>query len=273
MPADLHIHTTASDGRWQPQDIGRAAKARGLHVIAVTDHDTTAGLDEALSHCPQGLGMIPGVELSTDYRQTEVHILGYWVDVNNKELQTLLQGMRDDRTTRAQAMVERLNQLGMDLSFHDVASQAGPAAIGRAHIASALQEAGYCLTKTEAFERWLSIGKPAYIERDKVTPHDAVKLLRQAHGVPVLAHPGLMDRDELIPELCDCGLQGIEVIHPDHTAKDRQHYWRLAKRLGLAASGGSDCHGPGGKDTVLLGQFYVPTSWVKRLSRCIQVID
>ncbi len=265
MTADLHIHTKASDGQWDPSAIGREAAERGLRVIAVTDHDTVAGLEQAITGAPASMTIIPGIELSSDYQGAEVHILGYWIDYHHPPLLRLLNQLREERSTRTETMVQRLNALGLAISLGDVRALAGDAASGRLHIATALENAGYCSSKGEAFERWLGLGKPGYVPRERLGPVEAIRSIREAGGTACLAHPVLTRNDSLIPELVSAGLSGIEVIHSAHHAKDRRHYWRLAAQWNLAPVGGSDCHGPGGKDHVLLGHYTIPDTWVKGL--------
>ncbi len=265
MSVDLHIHTTASDGRWTPAAIGREAAKRGLAAIAVTDHDTVGGLRTALAHMPDSVTMIPGIELSSDYRGSEVHILGYWIDYEHRPLLELLARLRAERAVRTAAMVERLIALGFPITVAAVEAEAGDAACGRVHIAAALQKAGYCQTKKEAFARWLGLGRPAYVPRAKIEPAEAVQALSEAGGLACLAHPALMNNDSLIPYLVDAGLTGIEVIHSAHSAEDQRRYWQLAQEYQLAPVGGSDCHGPGGKDQIFLGQVFIPDTWLARL--------
>lgn len=189
MRADLHTHTTASDGTLSPAELVREAAAVGLQILAVTDHDTTDGIQQAQEEARRcGLELVPGVELSTDTAGAEVHILGYFVDWRDPEFTALLRRMREDRVERAREMVRRLNRLGLPLTFDDVARQAD-GAVGRPHVARALVAAGYVSSFEEAFTRYLARGRPAYVERRRFTPEEAVEVVLRAGGVPVLAHP------------------------------------------------------------------------------------
>ncbi|MER3460489.1 MAG: hypothetical protein C4303_04910, partial [candidate division GAL15 bacterium] len=187
--ADLHTHTTASDGTLSPRELVREACAAGLKVLALTDHDTTEGIREAQGEAARlGIELIPGVELSTHVPGSEVHILGYFVDWHEQQLAGLLRRLRKGRVNRAREMVRRLNQLGVPLTFEDVARHAD-GAVGRPHVARALVAGGYVASFEEAFTRYLARGRPAYVERERFTPEEAVQVILQAGGVPVFAHP------------------------------------------------------------------------------------
>lgn len=261
----MHIHTTASDGQWKPRELGVEAKKRGLKVIAVTDHDSTEGIAEAEENLPDGVELVPGVEISTDYKGSEVHILGYWVDKEHENLQRTLKTLRESRVVRMEKMVARLNQLGMKLQIDDVAALG--VNMGRLHLAQVLFDKGYVVSKDDAFRKYIGYGGLAYEKREKVTPMEAIVVIREAKGVPVLAHPGSMRQDALILELLPYGLIGMEVIHSKHSPWQREHYLNLSKKHGLLPSGGSDCHGKGGKDRVLLGSYQIPEAWVEALRK------
>lgn len=269
MPADLHIHTIASDGNWMPEQIGEEAYSRGLRIIAITDHDSTSGVGAAVASSPPGIRVIPGIEISTDYNRDQVHVLGYWLDIDNRNLQEILQELRRSRKDRAAQIVAKLGKLGLSIDYSDVAMHAATGNIGRAHIAQALLDKGYVSTKTEAFNKWIGVDKPAYVERYKITPHQAVSLIREAQGIPVLAHPGLIKDDSIIAQLIPVGLRGLEVVHSEHSLRQQQYYLEMASSLALLPTGGSDCHGPGGKDQVLLGRFSIPEEWVYQLEEAL----
>jgi predicted metal-dependent phosphoesterase TrpH len=246
-----------------------AARQHGVRTLALTDHDTTDGLDEAqAAGRTYGVDVIPGVEINTDVGDDEVHILGYLIDHREPSLQRFLARLRAGRLARAQEMVRRLQAMGIAIEWSRVAGIAGRAAVGRPHIARALVAAGRVGSPREAFERFLGRQGPAYVPRAKVAPEEAVAIIAEHGGVPVLAHPGwassgrALDRlDALIAH----GLQGLEVYYPDHTAEMVDRYRRLADRRGLVATGGTDYHGGGLATRVPLGSVAVPPGAVAAL--------
>jgi predicted metal-dependent phosphoesterase TrpH len=250
MPGiDLHTHTNRSDGTLTPQELVALAAERGLDVVAVTDHDTTDGLEEATREGLRvGVEVVPGVEFSSEYRGASVHVLCYWMDLANPELQAELQRLRDDRFRRGERMIEKLRDLGFDVSFERVREIAGGGNIVRPHVAQAMVEAGIVGSEEEAFERWIADGKPAHVAKHALDPLDALALIRGAGGLCVLAHPGMWGDQtevpqELIERMAAAGMAGLEVDHPDHDAERRARYRALAVELGLIPTGGSDCHG------------------------------
>ncbi|MDR7484143.1 MAG: PHP domain-containing protein [Armatimonadota bacterium] len=263
MRIDLHTHTTASDGLLTPAALVAEAARWGVGLLAVSDHDTTAGVDPATAAGEAaGVEVWPAVELSCDVTDGEVHMLGYFVDHHLGWFQALLERLRDGRARRAQRMVERLAALGAPVDYARVEALAGGGAIGRPHIARALVEAGHTKTVAEAFERYIGRGGPAYVERLKVTPAQAVQVIRAAGGLAVLAHPGWGQQDALIPELVAAGLDGIEVYYPDHSPEQVERYTALARRNGLLITGGTDFHGGGLATGVGVGSQYVPEAVV-----------
>ena len=258
---DLHVHTTVSDGRFSPQQIVRRAAELGLNTIAITDHDNTGGIAPALEAAkafPQ-LRVIPGVEISTQAPGSEVHLLGYFIDCSNAKLSSILRELRDSRLGRAQAMIARLNELGVDINWQRVQEIAGDSTVGRPHIARAMMEKGYIDSFDEAFNGFIEQGGPAYVERSKIAPAEAVSLVLEAGGLPVLAHPLTVEQPEkLITELEKKGLVGIEVYYKDYTAEKRNALAQLAAKLGLIATGGSDYHGIDENREVMLGSASVP---------------
>jgi 3',5'-nucleoside bisphosphate phosphatase len=246
---DLHTHSNRSDGTFTPREVVRLAAERELDVVALTDHDTTDGLAEALDEgVRSGVDVVPGVEFSAEFDGTSVHVLCYWMDVEDEGLQRELRRLRDDRFRRGELMVERLSALGLPIEFERVRQIAGEATIVRPHIAQAMVEAGHVESEKEAFERWIGDGRPGHVAKHALDPVDAVALIRAARGVCVLAHPGMWGDqssvpDTLIERMAAAGMRGLEVDHPDHTPEAVEHYRRLAGDLGLVATGGSDCHG------------------------------
>ena len=273
MPIDLHIHTTASDGSWTPKEVVEQAKKLGLTAIAITDHDTMDGVERAIQRGAElGVEVIPGVELNTDYDDHEVHVLGYYLDFTNPSLQKELAELRDARVNRMRLMVEKLATVGVQISYDRVREIAGEGAIGRPHLARAIMEAGYASEWEEIFQKLIGRGCPAYVPRTKLTPTDAVKLILEVGGVPVLAHPGLNDLDEIIPDLIKAGLQGMEIYHYDHTDADIEHYEEMAQQYGLFFTGGSDCHGPGVKSGARLGQVMLPDELLRPLKTAEKLV-
>jgi hypothetical protein len=247
---DLHIHSNASDGTDDPAEVIRRAAEAGVDVVALTDHDTVAGWDEAeaaTAEAASGLTLVPGMELSCQLDGRSVHLLCYLFDPANAELASQTSLIRDDRTHRAKGMVAKLNELGADVTWEQVARIAGDAVVGRPHIARAMAEAHVIDTPADAFtQEWIADGGRAYVERYAITLGRAVRLVRQAGGVPVLAHPrspGYEIPDDVIVRLAAGGLAGIEVNHPDHDHAERSRLAALARDLGLLTTGGSDDHG------------------------------
>lgn len=252
--ADLHCHTTMSDGTFTPTELVEEAARRGLAAIAVTDHDSVDGIEEALQAAKgTEVYVVPGVEISTDVSDGEVHILGFCINYKNEGLLGLLESQRESRMRRVEQMLKKLAALGISLNKEDVLEHAGEGAVGRPHIAAAMVRAGYVLTWDEAFAHYIGFHAPAYVSRSKLTPFEAVEAILTAQGVPVLAHPGLADKDEMIPGLVECGLGGIEVFYPHHTQAQQKRYESVADEYGLIATGGSDCHGPLSQSGVVLG--------------------
>ncbi len=250
MPGiDLHTHSNRSDGTFAPAEVVRRAAELGLEVVALTDHDTTEGLAEAeAAGVELGVEVVPGVELSAEHDGTSVHVLAYWPDVGDPELQAELRRLRDERFRRGELIVERLRELGLPVSFERVREIAGGGNIVRPHIAQAMVEAGVVATEREAFDRYLADGGPAHVPKHALDPVEAVRLILAAGGVCALAHPGMWGDqgevpEELIERMAAAGMQGLEVEHTDHSPEQRERYRRLADRLGLIPTGGSDCHG------------------------------
>ncbi|MES9606880.1 PHP domain-containing protein [Actinomadura sp. NPDC000929] len=249
MRIDLHCHSDASDGTRPPAEVVRRARENGVDVVALTDHDTVAGWDEAAASLPDGLALVPGIELSCKEDDRSLHLLGYLFDPAEPVLAAELARIRDDRVVRARGMVERLNELGAEVGWDTVRALATGEAVGRPHIARAMVEAGVIETADEAFTpRWIAQGGRAYVERYALDAERAIELVRAAGGVCVLAHPrarrrGYVFGDEVIERLAAAGLAGVETDHPDHTPEDRARLRDLAAALGLAVTGSSDDHG------------------------------
>lgn len=266
---DLHIHSTASDGRLSPEEIVAKAAGLGLNVIALTDHDTTDGVAPAQATAADfpGLRVIPGVELSADFAQGEAHILGYFIDDTDKELRVGLEAMRNSRSERAREMIVKLNNLGIHVEWPRVQEIAGSGSVGRPHLALAMLEKGYVGSFREAFTNYIGRGAPAYAERRKVTPVEAVELILRAGGLPVLAHPLFInDWQALVVELKGVGLVGIEAYYDGYTAQEIDSLRVMAEKHGLITTGGSDFHGIDAGIETALGGVDVPVEVVERMA-------
>lgn len=266
MKVDLHIHTTFSDGRLTPSEVVKISHERGLKFIAITDHDTVDGIPEALDE-ERKLGspeVIPGIEINTNYHDDEVHILGYFIDYEKSYLKQLLGELLKKRIERTRRIAEKLNQIGINISFEEIKLKAPGPAIGRPHVAMALIEKGYTCSIEDAFERYLNPGRPAYVERHKLSPFDAIDIIKKSDGIPVLAHPGLLHDKKIIDELIKGGIMGIEVYHKDHDKSLVAHYMKLAKENNLLMTGGSDSHG---ETPLLLGTLNIPVEFALKLKK------
>lgn len=271
---DLHTHSTKSDGLLSPAALVEEAAARGLRVLALTDHDTVAGIPEAKAAGDRlGVEVIPGVELSTSFGPGDgVHLLGYLVDIDHPLLLEGLAGYARAREERMERMIDRLRQIGAPVDPERVRSIAGQGTLGRPHLARALIEAGYVIDLPDAFARYLGWGKPAYVSRPLVAPHDAIALVRAAGGVTVLAHPFYLDGlEHVLDRLVPAGLAGMEVDYGSYTLEERDILRDVAARRGLVATGGSDFHGPdvAGRE---LGAVPVPLSAVAALRQAAVVV-
>nr|WP_202431632.1 PHP domain-containing protein [Streptomyces sp. SID7804] len=256
---DLHTHSTASDGTDTPAELVRKAAAAGLDVIALTDHDTTRGHAEALSVLPAGLTLVTGAELSCRLDGVSMHMLAYLFDPEEPALLAERELVRDDRVPRAHGMIAKLNELGVPVTWEQVERIAGDGSVGRPHVASALVELGVVPTVSDAFTQdWLADGGRAYVEKHETDPFEALRLIKNAGGVAVFAHPAASKRGRTVPEsaigeLAEAGLDGIEVDHMDHDPETRARLRGLASELGLLVTGSSDYHGS--RKTCVLGEF------------------
>ena len=261
---DLHLHSTASDGQFSPSDLVAMALERNLLAIAITDHDTTEGIDEALD-AARGteLEAIPGVEISCDVPREEVHLLGYYIDHHDPALEKKLCAFRKTRLRRAKEMLAKLATLGFPLQWEMVAKLADGGSFGRPHIAQAMLEKGYIASTDEAFALYIGRNGPAYVDRYRLSPLEAVSLIKEARGLPVLAHP--LRVTHFLPSLIERGLVGLEVYYNGYSAEDIRQLASLARKFDLIPTGGSDFHGPGVLDTVEMGGVWVPVESVTRL--------
>lgn len=281
MAVDLHTHSIVSDGSETPTEVVTLAAAQGLSAVALTDHDILSGVEEARrAGDAAGIEVIPGIELSIDWSSLRpesgggMHMVVLWIEDTSGPLQDQLAGLRDGRDSRNHTIVERLNQLGLEITMEEVAERAGGGSVGRPHIAGVLQDRGHVETVEEAFDRFLGSGGPAYASRARLGPAEALDLVRRSGGVAILAHPFTLgiesdhDLEGVIAELADMGLGGLE-SHHSRTEPDRRRLLRrMAERRGLAASGGSDFHGSYKLDIAVgvgVGDLSVPDEFLADL--------
>lgn len=263
--ADLHIHTTISDGALTPEEVVEHAHREELGAIGITDHDVTDGIEIAVQAASKyGLEIVPGVELSSDYGKKEVHILGYYMDCKNEEFQKKLALFRKARYERAKEMVKRLKSLGMEIDFERVEEIAGKGSIGKPHIAQVLVEKGYASNIPEGAWRYLGSGGPVSVPKYRLRPSEAIDIVLKAKGIPILAHPAGTRVDELIPQLVKNGLMGLEAYDAINPPSVVRYYVNLAQKYGLLVTGGSDCHGKV-KGEIRLGRVKAPYEIVERL--------
>lgn len=265
---DLHTHSTASDGIYSPTELLQRAKAAGLRVLALTDHDSTEGIAEATKAAQTlDIELIPGIEINTDISGGEVHVLGYFPAYEQPAFQAILKKLRDARERRGERMIELLNEQGVHITWKRV-REIAQGAVGRPHVAKALLEAGYVHSIGEAFDKYIGNDCPAYVPRYKLTPNDAVRLIVSANGLPVVAHPyripGIEELRRWLPDLCEAGLVGLETYYGPYTQKEERELLALTKEYHLLPTGGTDFHGPGIHPTPLGGR-YVPYEAVERL--------
>jgi len=269
---DLHIHTIFSDGTYTPEEAVFRAKRLGLVAISITDHDSVAGLASALVAGKRlGIEVVPGVEMSTDVGEDEIHILGYLLNWKKEDFLRQLEKFQAARANRNQKLLRKLDDLGMRVDYREVRKLAPRGVISRLHIARLMVEKGYVRSIGDAFEQWLNPGKPAYVQKMKLPPFEIIELLLKAEAIPVLAHPFLSHRDDLIPHLVKAGLKGIEVYHSAHNPQMVAHYKRIAQKHHLLITGGSDCHGEA-KDKVLMGKVRVPETLLIDLKKAKEKI-
>lgn len=270
--ADLHCHTTASDGLLTPRELIQAASKLGLKAVGLTDHDTVSGWGEGLKAGAEfGVEILRGIELNTEWEGTEVHILGYEPDQESNQLQNKLLELREARIKRMLKVLNRLRDLKIEITVEEIKEIARGESVGRPHVAQALIQRGYVKTIKEAFDLYIGSGAPAYVPRFKLTPEEGIQLIRRAGGIAVLAHPGIHQLGSLISTWVKMGLQGIEVSHSEHTLEDERNYRAMAEQFHLIKTGGSDFHGEQRKPGVKLGGWgvsYDVVEQIRQLAEC-----
>lgn len=269
MFADLHLHSIFSDGTFAPEEIVERGRRLGFAVLALTDHDTLEGCPRMAAACTAaGMEFLPGVELTAEVGEHELHLLGYGFDLENPRFNEALARFQLVRQDRIREMLARLNALGLPLDGESVFTRAKCRAPGRPHVARALVAAGHCASLDEAFERFLKKHRPAWVPKAKMSAREAIELVHAAGGVAVLAHPALNQCDEVIPELLRAGLDGIECYHTRHSAGTVARYLNFARQYGLLVTGGSDCHGLN-KGRPLIGGVKLAGHYVHKLQKAI----
>ncbi|MBI1883623.1 MAG: PHP domain-containing protein [Chlamydiae bacterium] len=264
---DLHLHTLASDGTFTAQEVLEKAREAHFSAVAITDHDSVRALEEARFHGEKfGIEVISGIELSAYHAEQEVHILGYFFDDKNVLLLEKLKEFQSAREKRIHAIVKKLQEIKINISLDDVFKLVGDGAAGRLHVARVLYEKGIVTHPSEAFKRFLSYGKPAYVPKEKISTWEAIDMIRKAGGIASLAHPVFLPQEKLIASFVQEGLQAIEVYHPEHSSGVTDHYRKMAIEHGLLMTGGSDCHGLA-KGKMLIGSVRTPYELLEPLKK------
>jgi predicted metal-dependent phosphoesterase TrpH len=264
---DLHNHTTASDGLLTPAQLVKWGAQKGLVAIGVTDHDTTDGIQGAIE-AGRGFGVeiVPGIELSTQIGDNEIHMLGYYIDIHSIEFQEEIEELKEDRYSRSIKMIDKLRQIyKISISLEEVMEKSGNRAIARPHIGRVLVDKGIVKDLNQAFEIYIGNDCPAYVPRKNITPKQGIEIIKKAGGVPVLAHPGLIKNQSLIEDIIHCGIKGIEVYHSKHTSRQSAYLKTIADKNCLIVTGGSDCHGDLIDGKPIIGDIKVGYSVVEKL--------
>ncbi|MCQ9208048.1 MAG: PHP domain-containing protein [Omnitrophica bacterium] len=266
--ADLHIHTKFSDGSFTPEQVIEQAQQLGLSCVAITDHDEVAGIGPAIKCASDfDLEVIPGVELSVEIDSNEVHILGYFIDWQQRWFQDKLKTICQVRKTRALTIIERLKAQGINLAPDELLQEAEPGSVGRLHIARMLEKHGFVHSTQEAFNKYIGNGRLCYVKKFKLSPAEAIEMIRRLKGVAVLAHPyHIANSEQLINEFVQLGLRGIEAHYPEHDKATSEYYQNLAQKHGLLITGGSDYHGLG-KAGAQMGDVKIPYDLVEQLKK------
>jgi predicted metal-dependent phosphoesterase TrpH len=267
--ADLHLHTRFSDGTFSPEELVLQAQNHGLACIALTDHDTVEGCAPAAAACAAvHMEFIPGAELTAEHEDVEVHILGYFLNIHNQTLLKRISKFQEVRQSRIHEMVAALNRLGVPLKVESVFALANCQSPGRPHVARALVKEKLINSLDEAFDKYLKKGRPAWVPKTKMSACEGIELIHEAGGLAVMAHPGLNRTDEIIPDLVDAGMDGIECFHTKHSTAMSERYLEIADKYNLLVTGGSDCHGFS-KVRPLIGTVKLPYEHVEKLKAAV----
>lgn len=266
MAVDLHVHTTASDGILSPYQVVKLASELGLKILAITDHDTIDGIEESLkASISYGIKIIPGIELSCELEEEEVHILGYFINYKDLNLLEFLKNMQQDRHERVEKILSKLSKSGFNISTESVFELSdNSSSVGRPHIAQALVNSGYAANIQQAFEKLIGKNCPGYVPRSKLLTSEAIEIIKKACGVPVLAHPGFMPGIDKVNKLIEQGIRGLEVYYPDHDQESINNMLDIAEKYNLIVTGGSDFHGDN-RGGSTLGECLVTENVVQRL--------
>lgn len=258
---DLHIHTKYSDGLLDPSNVVDLAFEKGLDGLSITDHDTVSGLKETENYIKSNyknqIKFIPGIEFGCIYGEEEIHILGYFIDYNDSRLLNLIDKLKSSRINRSKKMIQKINELGFHISFEEIFVESNDNFIGRPHIARAMVKKGYVDDISDAFKKYIGIGKPAYVDRFKLEVEDTIELINEIGGIAILAHPGLLKDKTNINRCIEWGINGLECIHSEHSDTQVNQFIEICKENDLKITGGSDCHGQIIKGELLLGNYYV----------------
>lgn len=275
MFIDLHLHTTYSDGSLTPENLIKKAKQIGYSAIAITDHDTLQGIKPALKIAKKNnIEVVPGIEFNTSLNGYDVHILGYYIDLESKCLKKLLDKIKKERRERIKKMVELLKELyGYEISQEEIKNISENNIMGRAHIARLLTEKGYVDKWEEVFNKYIGKGKPAYVNRNKITPFQAIDIIKKAEGIPVIAHPGLIKNNQIVQQIINYGVAGLEVYYLEHSVEQIEYFRNIAQCNKLLITGGSDCHGPSNKDGLKLGKIRLDYKYLAELKIYKSIIN
>jgi predicted metal-dependent phosphoesterase TrpH len=265
--ADLHLHTIFSDGTYTPEELIAQVSKLGISAIAVVDHDTIDGVEPTMEIAKlKDIEVLSGIELTAEYDGLEIHILGYCIDYNREDLKDKLDSLKKNRIERAYKIIDKLRNLGIKLNAQDVFDIAKQGTVGRLHIARALVKGGFVGSIFEAFYKYIGDKCPAYVCGFKFSPYEVIRLIKDVGGIPVLAHPYSLNRDDLIPQFIDYGLMGLEVYYPEHTQAMVNFYLNLTQKFNLLVTGGSDCHGEA-KSEAKIGSVKIPYALVESLKQ------